>query len=260
MNRRLVIPTLGTSPHLAAAVASVPEIGRHWELIVVCPAARAPELQRQYGGARVLPESGTGLYGAINDGLRAPGHWDWCAYLNDDDLVTPAVAAELPTEADIVYGRVDYCDAGGRRLGSFPVESRPERLPRLLAAGVPALSPQGTLISRRAFATLGGFDPQLRFCGDFDFWARAARQGLKFHFCPERLGIFRVHPGQLSAQTASASAELAAVLARDEGRYSPFALACARLAFRLRHLPLIVERRRLTGHWRSRSLFAPRPV
>jgi glycosyltransferase involved in cell wall biosynthesis len=259
MKLLIVIPTLGESACLAEAVASALALGPAWQVMLVGPSARAADLRRAFPTCQVMTESGPGLYGAINDGLRAAGdEWSWCSYLNDDDTLSLA-AGNIPTgQADIIYGRVDYIDETGRKLGAFPVEPSVRRLPRLLAAGVPALTPQGTLISRRAFDELGGFDAQLRFCGDFDFWLRAAQRGLKFAHRPERVGTFRIRAGQLSAQRAAAAAELAGVCKKHGGGRPRFLLAAARLGFKLRHLPLIFERRRLTGYWRSRDLFGGR--
>jgi len=259
MKLLVIIPTLGESAYLAEAVASALALGSAWQVRLVSPAARAADLRKAFPTCKVVAESGRGLYGAINDGLRAAGDaWSWCSYLNDDDTVSLA-AGNIPNgQADLVYGRVDYIDETGRRLGTFPVEPSVRRLPRLLAAGVPVLTPQGTLISRRAYEELGGFDPQLRFCGDFDFWLRASQRGLKFVHRPERVGAFRIRAGQLSAQRAAAAAELAGVCKSHGGGRPWFLLAAARLGFKLRHLPLIFERRRLTGHWRSRDLFGGR--
>lgn len=51
---------------------------------------------------------------------------------------------------------------------------------------------------------IGGFDPNLLYSGDWDFWLKMARSG-KIFYCPELLAIFRVHPG---SQTVSISASL----------------------------------------------------
>lgn len=255
MSRVLVIPTLGTSPLLAKAVASAAQLP-DTQRIIVCPPERVAALSAAHPECRVVAENGPGLYAAINSGVAAATGWEWCGYLNDDDLLGAAAAAEPPAGCDVGYGRVDYIDAAGRRVGSFPVETNPARVPRLLAAGIPAITPQGTWISRRAFATLGGFDAQLKFCGDFDFWLRAAARGLRFACQPGVAGAFRLRAGQLSAQRAGAAAELAAVCARLPQAHGEISLALARIGFRLRNLPLIWERRRLTGHWRSRDLFS----
>jgi len=256
MKRLVVIPTLGRSPWLDAAVASARALGERWRLRLVGPAAVGAAIRERFPDCDFVAESGAGLFRALNDALHADDAWEWFSYLNDDDLVAPAAGWEPPAGADIVYGRVDYLAADGRRLGSFPVEPKPPRLGRLLAAGVPALTPQGTVVSRRAFAALGGFDPGLKFCGDFDFWLRAARKNLDFRFRAETTGAFRVRPGQLSAQRAAADAERDAVCARHGGGYSGASLVLARLTFRLRNAGRILERRRLTGRWTSAALFS----
>ncbi|HEY4300793.1 MAG TPA: hypothetical protein VGM73_07970 [Candidatus Didemnitutus sp.] len=259
MNGVVVIPTLADSPWLVAAIASASAPGTSSRVILVCPPDRRNDLAVRHPGCEVVAETGVGLYGAINDGLRATREWEFFSYLNDDDLLLGTMPGSMPSGVDVLYGKVDYVDAGTRRMGSFPIETSASRIPRVLAAGLPALTPQGTWISRRAFEELGGFDAGLKYCGDFDFWLRAAGRGLRFSFRSETVGAFRLRPGQLSGQRAAADAELAVVCARSPFRLGAMARAATRLGFRWRHLGLIWERRRLTGRWRSRDLFAGSP-
>ncbi|HVU16762.1 MAG TPA: hypothetical protein VHD32_07545 [Candidatus Didemnitutus sp.] len=256
MKRVLVIPTLGESAWLAEAVASASALGRDVRVVLVAPPDRVAGLLMRFSGVEVFAEKGRGLYRALNEALESAGEWDYGSYLNDDDLLFPGAVKMPPAGADIFYGRVDYVDGSGRRLGSFPIETSPERISAVFSAGIPGLTPQGTWISRRAYEQLGGFDAGLKYCGDFDFWRRAAERGCRFAFNTALVGAFRLRPGQLSREREAAAAERARVDARTASRPGSLTRALIRFRFRLRHLPLIWERRRLTGHWRSADLFS----
>jgi len=158
-------------------------------------------------------------------------------------------------EADLVYGRVDYIDPAGRRLGALPVESRPERFELLMAGGIPPFTQHGTFVRRALAEKLGSLDEQLRLGADFDYWARAVAAGARFRFVDAVVAQFRVRPGQLSGDTAAMQREIERSAHRVFGAVPKWKLRRSALRFRLRRLPEIVERFRLTGCWRTETLF-----
>ena len=148
-------------------------------------------------GVRWVSEPDRGMYHAINKGmLIAQGQI--LAYLNSDDLYFPwsvetAVAAfdEDPL-ADIVYGDLAHLDTetgrGGLRLYA------PFNLGYLVRS---AFIGQPTAFwRRRVFEELGGFDEQLQFVADCDFWMRAGRR-FRFIKLDEVQAVDGRHPGTL---------------------------------------------------------------
>lgn len=146
------------------------------------------------------------MYDAINkgDGLASGQIF---GYLNADDVYMPwAIEAALHVlaaqpEVDLVFGdgiRVD--DFTGRQeLRLFgPVDAR--KLVILGSLMQPAVFWRRSLVDR-----IGGFDADLRYVGDLDFWLRALGPGRAAHI-PEILAVERVHPGALSSAHAEAMA------------------------------------------------------
>lgn len=254
MTRILVVtPTLGESRWLDETVASVAAVGaRH---VVVAPAARVESLRNRFRNVSVVPESGGGMYAAINTGLAVGGEWDAFTYLNDDDVLLPefrlvvhAIAA-APSEPKIAYGAVRLIDAAGRRAGTIPTSPRSELNRHLYAQGIEPVYQHGTLVSRPAFAVLGGFDATFRYCGDSEFLARACLQGVPFTCATRReVAAFRVHAGQLTQRRPEMIAERRRVDDKLQLRQgSTIQQRLARLRFRLANLSSYLGRIRRYG-------------
>ena len=196
-----------------------------------------------------------GLYEAVNYGARRAEDWRWLTYLNDDDLLGTDFDQILDCaeagETDVTYGRVSYIGANGENLGAFPVESRARRFASLMAAGIPPFTQQGTLVRRECFERLGGFNTDYRLAADFDFWVRAVVSGASFRHVPVEVASFRLRAGQLSADQTGVQEELASIIASHFPKQSRWTRLLVRTAFRLRHVPAILARRRRTGSWRT---------
>ncbi|MCW5549967.1 MAG: hypothetical protein KIT44_13470 [Opitutaceae bacterium] len=245
-----ITPTLGTSPWLDATIASVaslPAISRH---VLVCPAIKLAELRRRFPGALVVPETGGGMYAAINAGLAAlADNWTAFTYINDDDLLLPEFAEVARRVvrmrgAGMVYGRVVLISGKGNRLGGIPVSWFPTHNRALYAARIEPVYQHGTAINRAAWLKVGTFDPVLRYCGDTDYLARLCLQNVTAECVRANVAAFRLHAAQLTKQAGAMAAERQKV---DEnlGLLSgvhPCARFMARLVFRGTNFPLYLER------------------
>jgi glycosyltransferase involved in cell wall biosynthesis len=253
MNLLVITPTLGESRWLDETVASVAAAGaRH---LLVAPAACVPSLQNRFVRVTVVPEPGGGMYAAINAGIAAGGDWDAFTYLNDDDVLLPdfACVAESINTAEgrplIAYGAVRLIDATGRRIGTIPTSPRSELNRQLYAQGIEPVYQHGTLVSRAAFAVLGGFDATFRYCGDSEFLARACLQGVPFTCATRReVAAFRVHAGQLTQRRSEMITERRRVDDKLQLRQgATIQQRLARLRFRLANLPSYLGRIRRYG-------------
>ncbi len=138
-------------------------------------------LARQWGrtGMRVLSEPDTGIYDAMNKGLRL-AEGDLVGFLNADDVFNDAevlavvAAAANDRRVDAVYGDLVYV-----------ANADPERVVRHWRSGKWAprrlrfgwMPPHPTLYVRRALIEqLGGFDRMLRIAADYDFMLRVLRR------------------------------------------------------------------------------------
>ena len=189
-NRLLVVtPTLGDSPYLDATVRSVMTLGLDIVHVLSVPAAKCELLQRRYPHAVVVADRGKnmGLYGALNAAFdHAPKEWDWFTYINDDDCLLLGYAVAFKKHISsarpeaVMYGAVDLIDEEERVLSRIAVEGTPAWFPAVLSLGISPLSQQGNTFSRKVVRKIGYFNPELRLCGDFDFWLRAYAQGFAF--------------------------------------------------------------------------------
>ncbi|MBE2213868.1 MAG: glycosyltransferase [Opitutaceae bacterium] len=260
MTTLVITPTLGRSPHLAAAVASIHASGIRMRHVLVCPSSEAARLSRDCERCEVVGDDGRGVYAAIERGLRADGDWDAWTWLNDDDLWQPAgmrQVVDLMTGdpgVDLAYGRVGFLSQAGGFLGYLPVAARPSMLRRLMAAGVAALSQQGTIARRRLLEEIGPLDTQYRLAADFDWWVRVVGRGARLAFVDAHVADFRVRAGQLSQDTGAMADEMRRIVA---SHFGPRVSLVDRLAagwFRAWRYREIVERYRRTGCWRTSTL------
>jgi GT2 family glycosyltransferase len=218
MKLRIVTPTLGQSPWLNETLASAVLSTAQTECIVVAPSTQCRPLATVGDFARILPQSGTGLYDALNDGFRAPGDWSLGTWINDDDRLLPkgfsAALAALERRQDLaaVFGRVKLIDANGRCFAKIPIAHSGDDLGPLLAAGLVPLAQPGMVFRREMFERLGGFDDSLRSAGDMEFVYRALVAGYRFGFVDAWLAEFRVHSGQITQQVDVRHRETAAIV------------------------------------------------
>jgi len=146
---------------------------------------------------------------AINKGfLRATG--DLVGWLNADDYYLPdglaavAQAARLHPEADVIYGDCLFVDSGGRIVRS-KVEHGFD-LPILMYFGcyIPSTS---TFFRRRIIDDGLLLDREYRVCMDFEYFARLAHAGCRFHYVPRFIAAFRWHGNNISLSRAARRAQ-----------------------------------------------------
>jgi glycosyltransferase involved in cell wall biosynthesis len=150
---------------------------------------------------RWLSESDTGMYAAINKGIRL-AEGDVLAYLNSDDLYLPwsvesAVTSMLSMEADLVFGDVIGLVKRGGISHWFRIHFYPRFRPRVYAHEVNMGQPS-VFWHRRVSDTLGDFDEQLRYCGDFEYWLRTGAAGFRYAHAREVLAVAVDHEESLA--------------------------------------------------------------
>jgi glycosyltransferase involved in cell wall biosynthesis len=251
MKTLVVTPTLGESAWLADTVASVAAQRSACIHVLVAPAPAVAALAARFPHTTVAPESGEGMYAAINAGLRAARDWDAFTYINDDDRLLPRFSAVVDTaarhdnEALVVYGGVQLIDARGRRLGAIPISPRPAFNRSLYAQRIEPVYQHGTLFTRKAVEQLGGFDESFRFCGDSELLARACIKGVPFARAPRgEVAAFRLRAGQLTKNRAALTAERIRVDEKLGLLVSPLTEIHhrARRAFRIANAAIYIER------------------
>jgi hypothetical protein len=261
----IVIPTLGDSPHLDAAVESARALHVRKRIMLAAPATRVAALQRRYPDVELVKDAGRagGLAGALNEAIAAAGSdWDWFTYAEEHDLFTNDFAAVVaqhcrPENAGtIAYGDVELIDEIGRSLGRATAESSPAYFPALLQSGILPLNTPGLLVSASVLNAIGGFDPEFPRTVHCEFCIRARAASYRLRYYPSTVGRFRALRGYKHDEQA---AELEAIRQRNQ---LPPASAPERLLasirYRLLNSPRYIERWRALGTWLSRAEISAR--
>lgn len=205
-NILIATPTLGERESLLQTIVSVAQFGASVRNIIVCPAGRVASLRRLVDPqSEVVSETRrTGVYGAVNDVLlQTDIECDWVGYINDDDYWLDGMGELLKrsqtTDADILYGRVEFVDWYGKHIAYSSSTRYYKIFPYLASHGVYIFTQQAVLIRRSLFSRLGGFDEQYKIQADNDLWVRAIKSGVKCEYLDNVCAAYRVHENQLTA-------------------------------------------------------------
>ncbi|MCJ7664359.1 MAG: glycosyltransferase [Desulfobacterales bacterium] len=204
----VIIPTHNRKAFVLEAVASVlAQTYGDYELIVVDDGSSDgtdEALKRYEAHLQYLYQENQGVSVARNCGLeRARG--EFIAFLDSDDLWLPKkLDMQLAFMDQHPEAQICYTDEIWIRSG---VRVNPKKrhakysgwvYPHCLALCI--ISPSSALIRRSLFEQVGGFDPGLPVCEDYDLWLRVAAR-FPISYIPQRLIVKRGgHPGQLSRQ------------------------------------------------------------
>lgn len=155
---------------------------------------RTLEIAARYPRVRIEQGKDRGISDAMNKGAeRARGRF--LLFIHSDDLLgSPhslamwASAIGHYPQAHWFYGRAKMIDAQGELLRTTPIEFYTHR--RLRKYNF--ITHQSTLMSKVFHDELGGFNPELKYCMDYDLWLRAAKKRSPI-LVPAILSQFREH-------------------------------------------------------------------
>lgn len=222
-----IIPAYNASATLAETLASLmAQTRRDWSAIVVddgssddtasLVAALAATDDRI--GLASIPNSG--VCRARNHGLSLAAS-EWVAFLDADDWIGPSYVDDMLAAASADIDMV-YCSYA--RVSPQGVQTA-ERLDKPVAT-----APFSTLAARCPFAIhcvvgrraiinqVGGFDPELAVCEDWDLWQKIARVGARFKGIDKLLAFYRMSESSLSTNWARMLSDGLTVLRRGHGR------------------------------------------
>lgn len=200
----VIIPTYNYGRFIAQTIDSA--LGQTLpprEVIVVDDGSTdsTPEILARYGERiRVIRKQNGGVAAARNTGAEAAAG-DLLAFLDADDIWLPQKLErqvqrfeEEPT-LGLVHCGMQWIDAEGNPTGEGLVNGMEgwvaEEMLRFRRTTI--IAPGGTtLVPRRIFQELGGFDPRLPPSEDWDFSYRVASR-YKVGFVPEALLLYRLH-------------------------------------------------------------------
>ena len=178
------------------------------------------EILKRFPHVQWTSEPDEGQSDAINKGfLRATG--DLMGWLNADDYYLPgglqaiATAAEQHPEADVVYGDCVFVDSAGKIVRSKVEHDFDPAILMYFGCYIPSTS---TFIRRRVIDSGLLLDCDFRVCMDFEYFARLAHAGCKFHYVPRFVAAFRWHGCNVSLKQVDKRAQERLVVQRKFGR------------------------------------------
>ncbi len=211
----IIIPSFKAERFISKALESVrAQTYSNWEMIVVNDGpGSTPQIVSDF--ARTVPQNlslieradSHGLSAARNTGMElAKG--DIVAFLDADDFWHPdhleTVCAIFDKGlADLVYsGCYVFQDTAAGEMELLPITTIEVTNPARDLFRRNFINPSSAAISRRLMKAVGGFDTNLRFCEDIDYWIRAATQDFKIVSTDKATCYYRKIPGSLSSASA----------------------------------------------------------
>lgn len=199
----VITPSFNSAEFIEEAVLSVFRQERvRVEHIVVDGASEdaTVDIVRRHPHVGWISERDAGQSDAINKGFRrATG--DLVGWLNADDYYLPggleaiAAAAERHPEADIIYGDCVFVDARGNIVRSKVEHEFDRNVLMHFGCYIPSTS---TFFRRRLIDSGHLLNCDYRVCMDFEYFARLAHAGFKFHYVPRFIAAFRWHGSNVS--------------------------------------------------------------
>jgi peptidoglycan/xylan/chitin deacetylase (PgdA/CDA1 family) len=202
----VILPARNAAATLAETLASLrAQTFSAWEAVVVDDGStdRTAEIAREIASTdsrfRLVSGPGQGPSVARNTGI-AQAREDWLLFLDADDLLEP-------THLERLAGALDGGDVDGAICGWTRVDPDGRRGPAHLPedgdlfsrlARYCAFAIHACVIRRALVEEVGGFDPSLLTCEEWDLWQRLARTGARFVRVPEVLALYRLRPGSIS--------------------------------------------------------------
>ncbi|MBW4459914.1 MAG: glycosyltransferase [Nodosilinea sp. WJT8-NPBG4] len=204
----VIIPAYNAANTLAKTVESLQwqTIGS-WEAIVVDDGSQdgtfevAKRLGIEDSRLQVIKQENKGVSAARNTGANI-ARADWLLFLDADDWIAPQYLERM-LEKIVDDPTLDLVHCGWVRVtpcGNYVGEKHPSQSPDLFAdfASHCPLAMHSCIVRRSIFTEIGGFDPSMLTCEDWDLWQRLARCGKRFGGVPEVMAFYRMRPKSLS--------------------------------------------------------------
>lgn len=143
----------------------------------------------RYGISKIVSESDSGLYDAMNKGISlATG--DIIGIINSDDWYEPGVFGIVrrcfqESNAEVIYGKLNQIDAEGKINIQIPGDI--ERLRYEMETPHPTV-----FIKRSLYEKYGAFQIKYKIAADYDLMLRLYTKGVKFYFCNKIFANFRL--------------------------------------------------------------------
>lgn len=218
----IIMPAFNAGTTLSEALGSLlAQTFADWEAIVIddgstdTSAAVAGEFAARDARIRVVSQANGGVGAARNRGLaEAVGQFG--LFLDADDSILPDHLARLTALASPDSAAVcaySYRTPGGDILPAI-LHTGLDDTPVALLSDFCALAVHSVVFPLDRVRAVGGFDPGLKTCEDWDLWLRLARSGVTFVMTPEALSLYHMHPTSLSSDSVQVLVDAETVIRR----------------------------------------------
>jgi glycosyltransferase involved in cell wall biosynthesis len=225
----LAIPNRNGSRYLRETLSSLcspsNRVAVRWWLQDCCSQDDSISIAEQFRSSddaiRIAPDSGQA--NGLNRAFGEMGG-EIVGYLNSDDCLVDGAASAVcdafsrNSEADIVFGGVDFIDQDNQVIGHHRGEiSSLENVLDIYAfwwTKKQWVQPE-VFFRRHLYEAVGGFDESFSLAFDFDFWVRTLRLRPKVVSIPQTLVRFRRHGQQRSNDSDRANDEIRRAVLRQ---------------------------------------------
>lgn len=202
----VVIPTYNSAHYLIEAVESVlVQTYQDFEILVIDDGStdETKKTMRRYRDrVQYIHQQNGGVAVARNRGI-AESRGRYVAFLDADDTWLPhklerqLAALQHQPQHHACYAAFTVVDAKLHPLSISRSQRQASALADLLLRGNVVATPSTVLCERPLFDVVGGFDPALSQCADWDMWVRLAGQ-TEFLYLDEPLVTYRQHNTNMS--------------------------------------------------------------
>jgi glycosyltransferase involved in cell wall biosynthesis len=225
----VILPVYKMEEYVGKAIESIlTQTFRDFELIIISEYGNTPASEKvidSFSDERirvVKNKERLGLERSLNLAIEL-SRGEYVANMNADDISFPA---RLEKQVDFLEKNPDvgvlgsttyaYYESSGKRILTRP-ETLPDAVSWLLLFNS-ALAAPSVMIRRKILTEIGFFDPNHKYCEDYDFWARASHI-TKLANLSEPLIEYRIHPTSITFENSEAQQVNAmAVALREESR------------------------------------------
>ncbi len=209
MKVSIIIPAYNAAPTISETLLSLQtQTFSDWEAIVIDDGSSddtftiANQFATQDSRIRVINQLNQGVSAARNFGVKEALS-DWVLFLDADDWILPQHLEKL-TEVlkqdatlDAVYSGWVRVTPDGKTVNYDYSNQASQMFAAFARSCVFAI--HSCIVRRSIILDVGGFDPELPTCEEWDLWQRIARTGARFAAIPDLNACYRMRPNSASA-------------------------------------------------------------
>jgi len=138
---------------------------------------------------------------------------EWIKECHDDDLLTPNCLIDLYEGRGgvLVYANAinEYTKDSTEARRLYYISNPNVTLENLLPLFVGQLHAATFMFRKDAFQNVGGFDPNIGYAEEYEFYINLLKHGYTFTYVPETVALYRLHGDQITFKDKSLRGKMA---------------------------------------------------